>query len=516
MVQNISARPVQTAAGAITDEMHDKDTGFSPQFDNDIIADDLTPDAIIEHLAEKEESFKAIPHERILDKLIKAVEDVDFRELAGIEEDDKLSQKHIIVHAVEQVLELAKKMNWGICIQNGFVYLYNGAFWRELEPAVIQSFLGEAAEKMGIDKHDARFYQFREKLYKQFLAVANLPSPEPSTDTVLVNAMNGTYEISPTHQKLRNPRREDFQKYQLPFSIDPSAAAPMFQDYLNTVLPDKQCQDILAEFLAYVFIPHEHLRLEKALLLYGTGANGKSVFFSIAWALLGATNVSCFSLSSLTNEDGYSRASLANKLVNYATEINGKIETSYFKQLVSGEPIEARLPYGKPFLLTNPAKLIFNCNDLPRDVEHSHAYFRRFLIVPFTVTIADDKQDKQLAQKIIKAELSGVFNWVMKGLHRLLKAQNFTDSVKVKDEVEKYRIQSDSVKMFIQENRYERDPEKYVMIVELYSDYKKFCMDDGYQPVGKSKFIQRLKNDSVIIEKKNVGNVAYLIKSVIV
>ncbi|OGV31935.1 MAG: hypothetical protein A3E88_07330 [Legionellales bacterium RIFCSPHIGHO2_12_FULL_35_11] len=44
------------------------------------------------------------------------------------------------------------------------------------------------------------------------------------------------------------------------------------------------------------------------------------------------------------------------------------------------------------------------------------AYFRRFLIIPFQVTIPEAEQDKQLAQKIIKSELSGVFNWVLQGL----------------------------------------------------------------------------------------------------
>src|SRR5690606_16817975 len=110
---------------------------------------------------------------------------------------------------------------------------------------------------------------------------------------------------------------------------------------------------------------------------------------------------------------GYARAMLANKLLNYATEINGKLETSTFKQLVSGEPVEARLPYGEPFTLTNYAKLIFNCNELPKDVEQTHAYFRRFLIVPFEVTIPGTEQDKELSKKIIESELSGVFNWVL-------------------------------------------------------------------------------------------------------
>jgi len=36
------------------------------------------------------------------------------------------------------------------------------------------------------------------------------------------------------------------------------------------------------------------------------------------------------------------------------------------KNELSGEPVEARLPYGQPFILKQYAKLIFNCNELPK------------------------------------------------------------------------------------------------------------------------------------------------------
>jgi putative DNA primase/helicase len=75
--------------------------------------------------------------------------------------------------------------------------------------------------------------------------------------------------------------------------------------------------------------------------------------------------------------------------------------------------------------MTDYAKLIFNCNELPKDVEQTEAYFRRFLIIPFNVTIPEHEQDKELAKKIIDNELSGVFNWVLSGLKRLLMQQRF-------------------------------------------------------------------------------------------
>lgn len=500
----------------IGEAMPDKDTIIAPQFDPELLGEaaaPITPADIAEEAAAVVQSFRPTPHSEILDRLLDSIEKVDFRSLAELEEGEKLTQKHLLVHAVERVLEYAAANGWSICRRDAFIYLYNGAYWKELSPADLRTFLGMAAEKMGIEKHEARFYQFRQKLLEQFLETANLPSPRPPENTVFINLQNGTFEIGPTRRELREPRKEDFLRYQLPFAYDPAAAAPTFRRYLDTVLPDPDCQSVLAEFVAYAFIPHDFLKLEKALLLYGTGANGKSVFFQIVLALLGENNVSSYSLQSLTDANGYNRAAIANRLVNFASELSGKIETSYFKQLVSGEAVEARLPYGQPFILTNPAKLIFNANDLPRDVEHSHAYFRRFLIVPFTQTIPEEQQDKRLAQKIIKTELPGVLNWALEGLKRLLSNHAFTAAEAVRRAVEDYKVSSDSVKLFLSEVGYKPDALGFILIRDLYNEYKQFCMDDGYRPTGKTKFIQRLKDDGTHFERRAIGYVAFLQKT---
>ena len=325
---------------------------------------------------------------------------------------------------------------------------------------------------------------------------------------------NGTFEVSIEGTHLRPFDRSDFLTYQLPFEYNPKAKAPLFEAYINKVLPDKERQKVLAEYLGFVFIKHgsNQLKEEKALILYGTGANGKSVFFEIVSALLGTENISNYSLQSLTDSTGYYRAKLANKLVNYGSEINGKLESSLFKQMVSGEPVEARLPYGHPFVLKQYAKLIFNSNELPKDVEHTNAYFRRFLIIPFDVTIPPQEQDKQLHTKIIESELSGVFNWVLDGLKRLLKQKGFTDCEAAKQAVEQYKSQSDSVKMFIDENNYGISPTDYTLIKELYFEYRSYCCEDGFRPVNKTNFIKRLGSYGFVIERRNVGNVAYLSK----
>jgi len=320
-----------------------------------------------------------IQHRLVLADLLKKIQRIDFVAETGIQE---LKKKHYLITAVEQVIRKAEENNFGLARKYDFFYLYNGAFWQLLDDQELKDFLGRAAEKLGVERFDARHYQFRDDLLKQFITSAILPEPEIPKHTTVVNLLNGTLTISPEGANLSPFDRSDFLTYQLPYEYNPGAEAPRFIQYLNEVLPDQSSQQVLAEFLGYVFVTNSHLKLEKALLLYGSGANGKSVFFEIVKAMLGNENLSSYSLSSLTNESGYYRAEIAHKLANYASEINGNLEAARFKALVSGEPIEARKPYGQAFILENYARLIFNSNELPRDVEHTAAFFRRFLIIP--------------------------------------------------------------------------------------------------------------------------------------
>ncbi|OON68152.1 DNA primase [Hymenobacter sp. CRA2] len=449
----------------------------------------------------------------MLGELLQKVQPIDFRKTVGLDNDaEKLKQKHYIVTVVEEVCTVAKQNHWGLRRSAGFVYAYNGAYWKPLLEDDLRAFLQAAAEKLGVDKYDARYVDFGAQLHKQFLSSAYLPAPEKSRDSVKINLLNGTFHITAESQCLDGFAPADFLTHQLPFEFNPEASAPLFQGFLDRVLPDQDCQRILAEYLGYLFIPHSKLKLEKALLLYGTGANGKSVFFEVVSALLGPENISHNSLQSLTIDPSYARPHLANKLVNYASEISGKSDANVFKQLVSGEPVEARFPYGQPFTLTDYAKLIFNCNELPADVEHSHAYFRRFLIVPFKVTIPEAEQDKSLAAKIISSELSGVFNWVLAGLKRLLKQARFSDSAAVNQQIEEYRRQADSVRSFLDDNSYEASSSAFIARKDLYAEYRAYCLEEGNQPVNSRKFVKRLESYGIQGMRKHIGHVHCLVK----
>lgn len=164
----------------------------------------------------------------ILSAMLDLVEPVaSWHDLAGISgaDDDKILLKHRMVLVVEYILDLTQTNGWGLCQNDGAVYLYNGRYWDKLDGDVLRNVLGEVAEKMGVTKLEARTYDFRDKLYKQFLTTAHLETAAPTKGAVLINLGNGTLEITPTGVRLREFRREDFLTHILLFDYDPAAEA---------------------------------------------------------------------------------------------------------------------------------------------------------------------------------------------------------------------------------------------------------------------------------------------------
>ncbi len=448
----------------------------------------------------------------ILNSLLKHVQANSPREVANIDDDTQLSERDLVVVTVEFVMETALNNKWALARYQDSYYLFTGTHWKKTTDDELRSFLGKSAENIKIEKFLARHYQFKENLLKQFYASAYFTPPSVDNQITKINLSNGTYIITKEKHYIKDFDSNDFMLYKLPFKFDNKAVAPRFQMYLDRVLPIKEKQLVLAEFLGYVFIKNSVLKLEKALLLYGTGSNGKSVFFDIIMRLLGHDNVSNYSLENLTDDRSYTRALLTGKLLNYGSEISKKLNPTVFKMLVSGEPVEARMIYSKPFLLTDYARFMFNTNVLPKDVEHNEGFYRRFLIIHFDQTINDEEKDTSLANYIADNELSGVFNWVLDGLNRLLQNKSFTSCPEVNDAVNEFKKNSDSVHLFLEDGCYCPSDEIYAPLKKLYQIYKSYCSDSGYVACSLKTFSERIKNYGYKVERKSAGRIVYLNK----
>lgn len=444
----------------------------------------------------------------VLDQLLTYVKPVNFREYLEIPEDVNLTNKHIVVGVIKNLRETAEYYKWNIAKVYDYIYVYNGEYWSKIEVELFKTFLGKVAIKMGNEPYLALHFEFKNNLLKQFLTDGFLAAPTYTSKEILINLQNGTYEISRGIGRLRDFDPKDFLTYQLPFEYDKNAEYKLFKAYLNKVLPDMESQQVLQEFMAYIFTPE--MNLEKCLVLLGSGQNGKSVFFNIMCAILGEQNVLNYQMASFTHE--YKRAKLLNVLLNYSSEKGNDLEVDIFKALISGEPLQAREPYGQSFTVRNKVRFVINANELPKETEQSDAYFRRFLIVPFEVKISEEEKDPNLAAKIIERELPGVFNWILEGLDRLVFNQKFTDCKKSTKAVEEFRKSSDSVALFVEECNIMPDSETKTALKDLYQDYKSFCTDDNYRPFAKRRFSHRLESFGFEKTRLNDGNSAFFIK----
>ena len=275
------------------------------------------------------------------------------------------------------------------------VYSYTGKYWVSIDDFDLKIFLREALGRMTNNMVEASQREVVEGLFKQFpYTVMGLAVEQ---DKEKINFQNGTLNLKTG--RLEQHLYSDYFRYVLPYPYNPNATCQMFMKYLDRVLPDKDAQKVLAEYIGWIFTP---LKLEKCLFLYGSGKNGKSVFVDIVEALLGKENISHESLSDMCGENGdRSRANLSGKLLNTCSDVApNAFSGDIFKRIASGEPISTRQLYKDVATLTDYAKMLFCLNELPKTNDKSNGYFRRFLIVPFKVQIPKLEVDPKLAGRL--------------------------------------------------------------------------------------------------------------------
>ena len=368
------------------------------------------------------------------------------------------------------------------------VLAFTGSHWQVVGLQQWKDFVGRCAARCGVPESLCMNAAFMRVLFEGLaFNLAEYRRQMVAEGEVWLNVQNGTLVIrSDGSVTLHEHRKEDLFRYTLPYSYDPQAVCPRWQQFLDRVLPEADAQLLLAEFIGYTLMPgHE---LEKMLLLYGEGLNGKSVTLEVIEALLGSVNVSYLSLSDLTNDD-VKRAGIEHKMINISHESGKDVKPNVLKQLTSGERVLIKNLYRDPRETNDYGKLIAAFNILPR-AENSFGFFRRLLILAYQVTIPKEEIDRQLAAKL-KGELPGILNWVLQALPGLMTRCEFSPCESSDKALEQYRLQSDNVRLFLNEAC--EASEYSTQASELYNAYRNYCLNSTLKPIGKNKFIARLE-----------------------
>jgi P4 family phage/plasmid primase-like protien len=319
----------------------------------------------------------------------------------------------------------------------------------------------------------------------RYIETATYSTP-PTPDPDYINVRNGRLEW---RTKRLHPHTPDvFEVVQLPVIYAPDAGSPVFDTYLKTTLV-ADVIPLVEEIMGYDLIPDT--RHEKGIMFTGEGENGKSVLLDTIKALLGAENVSNVALHDL-EENRFRVAELFGKLANIFADLDARAlrSSSMFKTLVTGDPITAERKFGQPFTFSNYARLLFSANRLPPSSDRTHAFYRRWLIVPFEQTFTGKAADKKLRAKL-QAELSGILNRALAGLHRLFEQDAFTEPQAVKDALAAYQRENDTVAAFTAECVKE-EPLGKVLKQYFYKVYRTWCDLQGLKAVSQSELKTRL------------------------
>lgn len=231
--------------------------------------------------------------------------------------------------------------------------------------------------------------------------------------------------------------------YVIPVEYNPAATAPNWEKRLLEWLPDPGSRAIMQEFIGYSFVPY--MGFEKALMIQGEGANGKSLFLETIQGLLGYKVVESINMRNLFSRFG--SAELLGKILNIVNEAGAEYlrggAADEFKNLVSGGRIKADVKNKAPLTFNNTAKFIFAANHDIKTGDKSEGWLRRMLIVPFDQDFTKSTTPKYEIMQELRAEYAGIFNWALVGLQRLMERKAFSSSSTADIKMADYRQKND-------------------------------------------------------------------------
>ena len=372
---------------------------------------------------------------------------------------------------------------------SGIVYVWTGTHYTVYGMRYIERF---AQENFDPPANEKMRREFRTRVQ-----ITNIMDADWWSDSVArkINFQNGYLDIDSMEFRPHDP--DIAFRYVLPYDYDPKAEAPTFETMLSAVTgKDQDAQNVLLEYMGYS-LSNDDCWAQKALLLSGDGANGKSTFVTALCDLAGAGNYGVTTMDDFKRE--YNRQLLDGKLFNVSEETPNKalLDNSTFKSLTTGGEIQVRQLYKDPYNIKNRAKLIFTCNDLPGSPDNSYGFYRRLIIVPFNQKFTPESPgyDPHMGDKL-RDELAGIFNLAMAGYKRLKDQGEFTKAKVVEDTLESYKLENDTVMAWAVEYMvvYTNGgfQEHFAPLQDLYQAYKVQTEAEGMRPVSQMKFSKSL------------------------
>lgn len=309
-------------------------------------------------------------------------------------------------------------------------------------------------------------------------------------DPMLLNATNGVIELR--SGELLDHAPELMLRRQIPVAFDPDAKAPLWEAYLNRVMPDPLDRAYLHRIVGYSITGRTS---EQAVFVHhGVTHNGKSVFLRVLEAMLGDFSrvVPPTTLIVKRNEAHPTDImGLEGRRLLQVSELpeGARLEEALVKRLSGEETITAR-GMGQDFRdFKITGKIHIVTNPLPH-IGDDPATKRRIHMVEWKVTIPVEERDPLLADRIIAQELPGVLAWAVRGCLEWGRT-GLQPPVGAQMNRDEYFASEDEFGEFIDEELI-LGADSFTPTRDLYRRYAQWCDGGRIKPMSKIAFARKL------------------------
>lgn len=293
-----------------------------------------------------------------------------------------------------------------------------------------------------------------------------------------------------------NHNDETFSINRLNVIYDETAQPPKEWDKLLSDMLEPADIITLQEYLGYCLTTS--VKARKMLFLIGMARDGKSQIGEFMMNLLkgSAAPIKMHALS-----DRFVKALVSHQLLIYDDDLDtAKLSTTgELKQIVSGGEMQGEYK-GKTHFIFKPYAKILACgnNPLSSKYDYSEGFYNRIIILNAKPHNRPEKEDNRDIQEILQKGKSGIFNWCLEGLVRLMRNNwVFTISEKSAEALQDLREDDNSLIPFLKDKsciEFGDYDTHSVHTQALLRVYKEWCEENGIKPLADKTITTQLKD----------------------
>jgi P4 family phage/plasmid primase-like protien len=311
------------------------------------------------------------------------------------------------------------------------------------------------------------------------------------------------YEHSPNNRSL----------FVIPHEYDPSADPAAWDRFMDTVLPDKEMQQAFHEFIGLALFGRTH-SYEVAMLMHGTGNNGKSTTLDVVKALFDPRHVTAVEPQDMAKPDF--AVKLLESKINIVADMSARDlkDGAPLKKVISGEQIQAKYLYKDRFDFAPRTAVILAANELPDLGDQTKGFARKLLVLPFDQEITRDKDIKDYWKILLKDGLPGLIKRAVDAYDTVSKRGFLKIPRAAADSLKEWKTQSDAVSQFLQNYLEEKVKNiEWVSVTDLYLEYKAWAelYGEPKDRIGMKSFSSRIRILG-IAQSRRVGKRGFAIQ----